>query len=384
MAARELAVGKALTAGQEACAPGDGVADVLLGLVDRLVVDHGAHDDAGTVTGADRHLRHLLDEAADELVVDARLDVDPVRTDAGLAGVAELRGDDPVDGLVEVGVVEDDVRGVAPELERQPCDVPCRHLDQLLADLGGAGERDLAHARVAEERLPDHARASRGDEVHNPGRDAGVLDAAEDEGRRQGGLRGGLDDTRAAGGEGRAELARHHRRREVPGGDRGGHADGLPEDEDAVLGVLRRDDLAVDALGLAREPLEEARRVLDLALGLVERLALLGGHHRADVLDALAHDRCGPHHQPGAVAGRRRSPAGKGGRSCVDRPLDVLARRVRHRADHIARRRVRDVEALARCSLDPLSTDQQLLVDARDDRHVVPSLAMSPRLAAPA
>ena len=59
--------------------------------------------------------RELLGEG----VVDAGLDVDPVGADAGLAGVPELAGDGALDRLVEVGVVEDDERGVAAQLHRQ-------------------------------------------------------------------------------------------------------------------------------------------------------------------------------------------------------------------------------------------------------------------------
>ena len=42
-----------------------------------------------------------------------------------------------------------------------------------------------------------------------------------------------------------------------------------------LFGFMRRHDLAVGALGLTREPLDEAGGVLDLALGLGQRLALL-------------------------------------------------------------------------------------------------------------
>ena len=64
-------------------------------------------------------------------------------------------------------------------------------------------------------------------------------------------------------------------------------------------GFWRGDDLAVDALGLAGEPLEEARGVLDLAGCLGERLALLGGHHGGD-------------RRPCARASARRRGAGSG------------------------------------------------------------------------
>ena len=51
------------------------------------------------------------------LVVDARLDEDPVGADAGLSGVAELGGHAAGDGLVHVGRVEDDEGGVAAQLQ---------------------------------------------------------------------------------------------------------------------------------------------------------------------------------------------------------------------------------------------------------------------------
>jgi hypothetical protein len=49
-----------------------------------------------------------------------------------------------------------------------------------------------------------------------------------------------------------------------------------------------RDRVAVDALGLLAEPLEEARRVGDLDARLGQRLALLGGQQRGELLLALA------------------------------------------------------------------------------------------------
>ena len=54
----------------------------------------------------------------DERVVDPVLHEDPVGADARLTHVAELRRDRSLDRDVEVGVVEDDQRRVAAELER--------------------------------------------------------------------------------------------------------------------------------------------------------------------------------------------------------------------------------------------------------------------------
>ena len=52
------------------------------------------------------------------LVINSGLDEDPVRADAGLAGVAELGGHAAGDGLIHVGRVEDDEGRVAAQLQR--------------------------------------------------------------------------------------------------------------------------------------------------------------------------------------------------------------------------------------------------------------------------
>ena len=72
----------------------------------------------------------------------------------------------PCDGRVDVGVVEDDERRVAAELHREPQQVLGGLLHQLAADLGRAGERQLAQARVGDQRRHRLARRRGGDEVH--------------------------------------------------------------------------------------------------------------------------------------------------------------------------------------------------------------------------
>ena len=77
--------------------------------------------------------------------------------DAGLARVAELAERGARDGGVEVGVVEDDERRVAAELERDLLQLRRALLHQQLADRRRAGEPELAHERVRR-----HLRADRG------------------------------------------------------------------------------------------------------------------------------------------------------------------------------------------------------------------------------
>ena len=57
-----------------------------------------------------------------------------------------------------------------------------------------------------------------------------------------------LQHHRAAGGQGRARLAGDHRRRKVPRRDRGADADRLLGDDDALVGGVRGDCVAVQSV----------------------------------------------------------------------------------------------------------------------------------------
>ena len=225
-------------------------------------------------------------------------------------------------------------------------------------------------AGIGEQRVRHVGGAAGGDDVDDTGGHAGLLHAAHDLERRERRRRGGLDDHRAARGEGRAELARHHRSREVPGRDRGGDADGLAQHEHPLLRIHRRQHLAVDALGLTREPLEERRGVDDLALGLGQRLALLVGHDAGDAI-GLGEDPVGGAAEDAAALERgQRLPRAERLLGGVDRALHVLGGRVDDGADHRARRRVRDLEAPT-VALAPVTADRHLVIGFGHRRHRV-------------
>src|SRR6185295_9276210 len=96
----------------------EGVVHVAVHLFDRRLLDQRAHLRLRLETVSDLELRRRVDESRYELLVDAVLDEDPVRGDARLTAVAELADERAGDRCLEIGVVEDDERGVAAELER--------------------------------------------------------------------------------------------------------------------------------------------------------------------------------------------------------------------------------------------------------------------------
>ena len=72
--------------------------------------------------------------------------------------------------------------------------------------------------------------------------------------------------------------------RKVPGRDRAHHAHGFAQDQDAAIGEVLGNGLAVDSLALFGKPLDEACGIGDLATRLGQRLALLEGHELRQVL----------------------------------------------------------------------------------------------------
>ena len=101
------------------------------------------------------------------------------RRRALLAGVAEGRGDDRRDRVVEVGVGVDDDAVLAAHLGDHPLDVvlALRRLgggaDDLEPDRARAGERDQVHARVAHQRRAGLAEP--GQQAERVGRHAGAV-----------------------------------------------------------------------------------------------------------------------------------------------------------------------------------------------------------------
>lgn len=131
----------------------------------------------------------------------------------------------PSIALVELGVVEDDVGGLAAELERARNQALGGRFGDAVADFGRTREGELVEARVVKHGLA-RAGAAAGDDVDDAGGEHLVEELAELEERKRR-RRGGLDHERVARGEGRRDLPGAHQEREVPRNDLADDADGL-------------------------------------------------------------------------------------------------------------------------------------------------------------
>ena len=103
----------------------------------------------------DPQRREAILEPLDEGVRDRLLDEQAAAGAAHLALVEEDPVDHALDGLVERRVIEDDVGSLAAELERQALVRSRERAADRLADRGRAGEGDLVHVGVLDQRETD-------------------------------------------------------------------------------------------------------------------------------------------------------------------------------------------------------------------------------------
>ena len=143
---------------------------------------------------ADNVLLRPLLELLDELVVDALLHVDTRAGTAALTVVEEDAEVDPGDGVVDVGVIEDDVGALAAKLESDLLQIRRgSSLHDRAADYGRAGEGHLVDVHVrGDGRTRDLAEAR--DDVDDAWREAGLFHECGCEEAAERGLLGCLDD----------------------------------------------------------------------------------------------------------------------------------------------------------------------------------------------
>ena len=111
-------------------------------------------------------------EAGEHVLGDAFLDQQARAGAADVALVEEDAVDDAFDGLVDRGVVEDDVGRLAAEFEGELFAGAGERVLDDLADFGGAGEGDLGGERMVDHGGSGFARA--GDDVDDAGRQSGI------------------------------------------------------------------------------------------------------------------------------------------------------------------------------------------------------------------
>ncbi len=161
-------------------------------------------------------------------------------------------------------------------------------------------------------------------------------------------------DHRAARRQRRPDLARQHRQREVPRGDRRADADGFTIGEQPAARNRGGNNLAQGAGRFLGIELQEAGAVIEFAPGLLQRLAVLQRNQPGDVL-AMDLQQFPPAAQHLAAFLRRLGrPRRTGVAGGGDRPLGLVRAQIRHFAERLARERIVHFDRRA-AAADPLA-----------------------------
>ena len=287
------------------------------------------------------------------------MDDDSARSGAALTGGAERRPDDPVDGQVEVGVVEDDDRVLAAELEVDPLEVLRAVLHDGDARVTRARERDHRHVGMANQAIADGAAAAVHD-VDDALGDSGLVQQLDESLPQRGRIGRRLEDDRVAGDERRGDLPGRDRDREVPGRDRADDPDRHAHRHVELVAELGRRGLAEQPPALAAHVVAHVDRFLDVAAGLGRDLSHLVGHEVGHLVLALDEELREAVEDLAALRRRYEPPVLVRLLRRGDGAVDVVRPRLREDPDELAVGRARGLERLAGGGVHPLAADEVL------------------------
>ena len=350
-----------LAAGEDLRALADGVVDQLDHLLLGVGIDQRTDRHAVIEPIAHLQRRHLGGELLGKLVVHLLVHVETIGRGAGLAHVAHLGDHGALDRGIDVGVLEHDEGRIAAELHRRLDDVVGRLVQQLAPDLGRAGERDHAHARIMQHRAHHLARTSAtGMTLTTPAGTPASSRIGISASMVSGVSEAGLSTTGQPAASAGPDLARRHGGGEIPRRHQHRDAGRLVLHHDAGARGRRAREAAEIAHRLLRVPAEELGGIGHFAARIRERLAVLDGDQLGEPL-GVAHDQLeGLAQDFGALARLPAGPAREGIARGIDRGLGVLHGRARHRGDLVLGRGIENVEAAAVGGFAPLAADPEI------------------------
>jgi len=143
------------------------------------------------------------------------------------------------------------------------------------------------------------------------------------------------------------------------------------------------DHIAVSALALFSEPLDETGTVGDLALAFGKRLALLAAEQLAQRVLMFHHEIEQLAHQPGAFAGGLRTPCRQCSFGRVNRACGFRLAHLGDSAEHLARAGIDHLKCCAAIGIAPFAVDIALLLQEIGVAHRVMSPFLAPGPAGP-
>lgn len=334
------------------------VVDVLHNSIELELGDLGTLEGIGGEGVAELVLGGTLLEAGDELVVDALLDQQAGAGTAALAMVEEDTEVGPGDGVVDIGVIEDNVGRLTTQLEGDLLQVGLGgSLQDGAANQGRTSESNLVNIHVAGDSGTSNT-AKAGDDVNDTGREASLNNQLGGVETRQRSLLSGLNDNGVTGGDGGTNLPGPHQDGEVPGDNLTANTDGLVAGVGESLGV-GVDSLTVDLVGPATVVAQAAGGVGNINLGHGDGLTVVesldggkGLHITLEQIGQLSEHTAtvrGGHTVPGTL---------EGSASGLDGDVDILLGSLVDGGDNLLIGRVEGLEGLTIDTLDKLVVDE--------------------------
>ena len=256
-------------------------------------------------------------------------------------------------------IVEEDVRALAAQLQRDRDQVLRRVLHDQPAGRGLSSERDLGNPFRRRQRLA-RLEAEPVDDVHHAGRQQ-VTDQGEEVENGRGRLLSGLEHHGVSGRDGRRQFPGGHQDREVPRDDLAHHTEWFVEviGDGFVVDLGQRAFLRADRTGEVPEMVDGQR---DIGVEcLAHRLAVVPRFGDGDGFEVLL-DAVGDlveDHRP--FRGGRLAPGRRGRVRGVERLLDVGLIGSRDLAERLTVHRAGVLEVSAGRGRDPLPADVVLV-----------------------
>src|SRR5215211_520312 len=308
------------------------------GVVERAVIHL-------VVRVARRRVPGLFRDRGDEVVVDAWVGEHAGGRGAVLARVEVAGARDLLGSRLDVGVVEDDDRRLAAELQVYPLEVGGGGLRDLHAGPYGTGDRDHLRRGVLDQHPPrvpitaDHVEDAFGEELRG---DLGHHHSGD------GGGVGGLDHDGVTRGYGRGELPDRHHHRVVPRRYLADDAHGLAADERRVPSEILPCRLPFEDAGRAGEEADLIHPRRDLLFhGEPEGLPRVLGLRPHQVLGPVFYGVGQLQERELPLRGGRVAPRLEGLCRRIECPVDVFLLRIGRLCERLAGGRVDQVVGAA-------------------------------------
>ena len=249
-------------------------------------------------------------ESLDKLVIDPLLNIYPGSSAAALAVVEENTKVDPRNRILDIRIVEDNIRALATKLQGDLFQVRASgRFHDLPANNGRSGESDLVNIHVGRESSAGNL-AETGDDVDDTGWETSFFDKLGGVEGAEGSLFGGFENDDVAAGDGRANFPGPHEEWEIPWDDLRADTDldgllsvsGFCKDmvgltNRFLLGVVeslrvRLNDLAVNLICPAAVISKAAGAITNVGFGHGERFTIVQRFNRCEEFEVLFKQIC--------------------------------------------------------------------------------------------